>query len=219
MASPAPFRKLKPGPGLTADAAAAAQRRRIHEAMISLVIERGYGRVTVHGLAEFAGVSTHSFYEHYANLEECFAYVCDATLLGALHRAASHSASSRSWEEGVHAGLRSLMEDAAKQPAATRVALVDAFSAGTWIETRVAVAIQAFEQMLVEQMLAFGLRPVAPPLLITGFVAGTMAVVRKRVLTDEAYELPGLAAELSRWILSIPHEQVDPERVDTTEIL
>ena len=208
MASGAPFRKLKPGPGLAADAVAADQRRRIHEAMIGLVIERGYERVTVRGLAELAGVSTHTFYGHYANLEQCFGYICDATLLGALHRAAALSTAGGSWEEAVRAGMRSLLEDVARQPAAARVALVDGFSAGPAIEARVSAAVRTFEQLLVDLMLAFGLRPVAPEMLIGGMVAGVIAVARKTTVVGRADELPGLADELSQWLLSLPREEV-----------
>jgi len=50
-----PLRKLKPGPGLTADVVSADQQRRLRLAMIDLAADRGYENVTVRALTKRAG--------------------------------------------------------------------------------------------------------------------------------------------------------------------
>ena len=55
--------------------------------MVELSAERGYEGVTVRSLTRLAGVSTRSFYKHFANAEECFAHTYDWLVQDALRRA------------------------------------------------------------------------------------------------------------------------------------
>ncbi|MGN6558721.1 MAG: TetR/AcrR family transcriptional regulator, partial [Solirubrobacterales bacterium] len=48
------------------------QRARIHAATTELVDEGGYEALTVTGIARAAGVSSHTFYENFADKEDCF---------------------------------------------------------------------------------------------------------------------------------------------------
>lgn len=45
-------------------------RRLLHEAFISLILERGYDAVTIRDVVERAGVGRSTFYTHFADLEE-----------------------------------------------------------------------------------------------------------------------------------------------------
>src|SRR6516164_10070200 len=49
-----------------------AQRARMLDAMVQSVAEKGYARVAVADVVERAGVSRKTFYEQFANKEECF---------------------------------------------------------------------------------------------------------------------------------------------------
>jgi AcrR family transcriptional regulator len=57
-----------------------AQRVRMLAAMVQAVAERGYGRVTVADVIERAGVSRKTFYEQFANKDDCFLAAYDATV-------------------------------------------------------------------------------------------------------------------------------------------
>jgi AcrR family transcriptional regulator len=52
-------------------------RRLLHEAFISLILERGYDAVTIRDVVERAGVGRSTFYTHFGDLEEVL--VCRAT--------------------------------------------------------------------------------------------------------------------------------------------
>ena len=54
------------------DAWKASQRPRILDAITELVAARGYAGTTVKEIAGAAGVSLSTFYEHFADKEECF---------------------------------------------------------------------------------------------------------------------------------------------------
>ncbi|HET7054345.1 MAG TPA: TetR/AcrR family transcriptional regulator [Solirubrobacterales bacterium] len=65
--------RLPPGRhGLSRDQVAGAQRRRMLEAMIEASAELGYAKVTVADVLKRAGVSRETFYEQFANKEDCF---------------------------------------------------------------------------------------------------------------------------------------------------
>ena len=48
------------------------QRNRMHGAMVEAVALRGYERTSVKQVVGLAGVSRRSFYEQFANKQECF---------------------------------------------------------------------------------------------------------------------------------------------------
>lgn len=202
------FEKLKPGPGLTPDAVFEDQGRRLREAMFELVADRGYGQVSLRGLSKLAGISTHTFYRHYPTLDEFFASICESTMLEALRRMASVSTASRDREERLRAGVRSLMRDLAAQPDAARLALVDALAASPYVRTRMKGATRTFEQLLADLLRGSHGRGTVSRHLVIGMVAGTMRVARTTTMAGRAEELPGLADELTRWLLSLPHEEV-----------
>lgn len=80
--------RLPPGRhGLSRDEVTGSQRNRMLRGMVDAVSERGYANVTVADVIKRAGVSRETFYEQFANKEDCFMAAYDeiiATLLKAL---------------------------------------------------------------------------------------------------------------------------------------
>lgn len=80
--------RLPPGRhGLSRDEVTGSQRERMLRGMVDAVSERGYAVVTVADVIKRAGVSRETFYEQFANKEDCFMAAYDeivATLLKAL---------------------------------------------------------------------------------------------------------------------------------------
>jgi len=58
--------------GLSRDHVLASQRGRMLDAICQAVAEKGYARTAVADVIERAGVSRETFYEHFADKEECF---------------------------------------------------------------------------------------------------------------------------------------------------
>src|SRR6516164_1797887 len=56
------------------------QRVRMLAAMVQAVAEKGYARVAVTDVVERAGVSRKTFYEQFANKDDCFLAAYDATV-------------------------------------------------------------------------------------------------------------------------------------------
>lgn len=123
-------RRLRPGPGATREAVARSQRERLFGAMVASAATKGYRATTVADLVSLSGVSRSSFYEHFSDKAECLTATLD-TLIGAgldlLRRQLEGPGNPK--ERGARA-MQSLLELIASQPAAARLALVDAYSAG-----------------------------------------------------------------------------------------
>jgi AcrR family transcriptional regulator len=191
----APFQKLRPGPGLRADAVASDQRRRLREAMTLLVADRGYDGVTVRGLSQVAGISTRTFYRHFENLEGCFGYVYESTVMGSLRQALKASRNGVSEHDRLAAGIRSMMEDVAARPAGGRLILIDAFDAGSSVRARMRCAGAGFGKLLGSQL---GDAPRAQ--VQNGLVAGLMRISRKTTMAGRTDTLPGLSNEMATWV-------------------
>src|SRR4051794_15717647 len=81
-----------------------SQRTRMLSAMASAVAEKGYSRTAVADVINRAGVSRKTFYEHFANKEECFLAAYDegvGLLLAAIDEAVREAAPD--WLAAPHA--------------------------------------------------------------------------------------------------------------------
>ena len=97
---------------------ARSQRRRILEAMVEVVAERGYPETRVVDIIERAGVSRKTFYELFADKEECFLAAYDHAL-GLLYRGtemAFESATEKTWGWWSRDGA-SVLGDSGESPA------------------------------------------------------------------------------------------------------
>lgn len=197
------YRKLSPGPGMSAHEVASHQRARIHGAMIEIAGERGYNAVTVRELAQLAGVSTRAFYENFDGKEECFLATYDLISRRIAAGVVASQSGERDWLERMRLAFAAFAREIEAKPRAARLALVETFAAGPAALERMRRAEGIFEAMLSE---SFSHSPDGielPPLLVTGLVSGVARVARGRVLAARESELPDLAEDLLEWALCL----------------
>lgn len=202
------FEKLKPGPGLSRDQVLANQQLRLRTAIISLVATRGWNGVRVRTLARMANVSSASFYRSFSNTDECLASAVEETMAEVARRARSVQRPDADWHVSLRAVLKAIAEQMASHLDATRVFLVDAFSAGPATRRRVPPAIADLENVLIR---SFETAPNAPPVprhLVAGMTAGMLRVIRRAALSGDLEELPALAGPLSQWMASLAQHEV-----------
>jgi AcrR family transcriptional regulator len=202
------FTKLRPGPGLSAEEVLSDQRRRLHGAVIALVDGDGWNGLRVRNLVQTAGVSTATFYKHFANADECLASAFDAAMSEALDRSADAQRRRVHWRDSLGAAVEVLMETFARDPQVARVALLDVFSAGLGARRRIGFAIAELERLVATSFQTAPKPVTAPRHLIAGMTAGMMRLARKTTMAGRGEELPGLANELCEWMTSLPHPEV-----------
>ena len=203
------FAKLSPGPGMSADEVATHQRARIHSAMVELAGESGYKSVTVRALTKRAGVSTKAFYEHFSDKEDCFLQTYECITRRAVKRIIAAQAGETDWRERLRRAFGAFGRELEQEQRAARLVLIEVYALGSPALAQAQRTEAMFEAMVAE---SFSRSPddlTMPPLLIKGIVAGTLRVVRSRLLAGDAAALSGLGDELAEWALSYYNDALD----------
>jgi AcrR family transcriptional regulator len=196
------FAKLSPGPGTPASEVAASQRSRFFAAMIQLVAERGYGKVTVQDLSGVAKVSTRAFYENFRGKEDCFVQTHELVVRRTAQRVIASQSGERNWRERLRLGFRAFIRELEREPQAARLALVDAYLDGPAARAQARKAELLFGSMLAE---SFGHDPDGPPVssvVVEAMVTGIAEVGRRHILSGKRHAFPRIADELVEWTLA-----------------
>ena len=174
--------------------------------MVELAADQGFEHVTVRQLTQKAGVSSRTFYRHFANREQCLASSAESVGRAFLSRAARSTSGQPDWESQVKAILRSLFGDFAGRPRATQVVLVEALVAGRPGRRQAREATADLERLFARLFAADPSSAAASRSLVIGTVAGVIRVATATTLTGRAAQLPGLASKLSDWVLAVHDE-------------
>lgn len=179
----------------------APQRERILDASERLIAEHGVAGTSIEAIVKAAGVSSVTFYEFFADKEECFVAAFDrAADAGAdgLARAAAGdpAAGGLSWPEQIATGIRALTELIPAQPERARLCLVEAQTGGPELSARFEAALDRVAAKLCEGR---RLKTAPPDLPATHeeATAGALAwLLRERLETGEPDGLGALYPEL-----------------------
>ena len=122
------------------------QRRRLFEAAATVFARMGYADATAEAIAREAGMSKATFYEHFANKEECILALFDeaATEIMRAMAAASDEHGHASYEERVSAGVHAFLETLCAFPAQAQTLLVQIIGAGPRAAARRDAILEAF---------------------------------------------------------------------------
>jgi AcrR family transcriptional regulator len=194
------YAKLRPGPGLAQSEVAADQLRRLRAAMVELVDKCGYRPLTVRQLCRLAGVSTSTFYGFFADKEACLTHTYGATVRAAMLRlrGALGPAPAEDPRERLLLAFQALLEAVDANPAAARMALLEAPAAGSEAAASARSWEARFAAVVADCFAAAGPRRPAE-LFSRAVVAGAAHVLRSRLLGGEPLDRRELAGELADW--------------------
>ena len=188
--------------GLAPEAVRANQRARIFGATVELVNARGYATTTVQDIVTAANVSKRTFYDLFGNKEDCFLWVFDVIAGRAIRRVNEAYRAENEWSDQLRSGFAVFVQEVIDEPAAARLALVEALGAGPVLLKRMDSASAVFERMVRTSFDAAPDRVELPSIIAKGIVGGISRVVRQRLVEDRIDELPGIADELLAWTLT-----------------
>jgi AcrR family transcriptional regulator len=180
--------------GLSRGEVLASQRGRMLDAICRAVADKGYARTSVADVIEAAGVSRETFYEHFADKEECFlaAYeLASATLQGAIADALQPDTADPL--ERYDRAMVAYLETMSRERAYARVFLVDVYGAGPAALARRFRVFQGFVDMIAG---LFGARSAADRALCEALVGAVSSLVTIRVAVGEFDQLPGLRGQI-----------------------
>ena len=182
--------------GLDRDVVAASQRARLLEAVGRAVADRGYATATIHDIVRGAGVSKKTFYEHFADKQECFVAAYDAAAEELYRRVRDAHGTGNDWLERTRAGIRAYLHWLAAEPALARVFLIEVAAAGPRaaeargrIRDRYAVLMRELQEEARADLPAL---PRLPDEVFHATVAAVDELVVRRIREAGARELPEL---------------------------
>lgn len=178
------------------------QRARIHGAMVEAIAHNGYERTSVKQVIGLAGVSRRSFYEQFANKEECFLATFDLLVRRKLKQIRNtYLATDGPLSERARAVFARFAEMAAEDRNAALLVVLEAQRVGPAGALRLHKAAGVWEQLLAY---TFAESPGATPLPmpIVRAIAGGVHGIASAFLRDEhAGSSIDLAEELASWTM------------------
>jgi AcrR family transcriptional regulator len=188
--------------GLPREHVSEIQRMRILAAMADVASERGAGSVTVAHVVARAGVSRRTFYDLFADREECFLAAFDEAIarVRAVVVAAAHGHDS--WRERVRAGLWALLVFLDDEPALARLCVVESLAAGPRVLERRGALLRTLVAVVDEGRGAMPAKaPVPPRLTAEGVVGAVLSVIHTRLAEGDGEPLRSVVGELMSTIV------------------
>jgi len=177
------------------------QRARIHGAMVEAVSENGYQDTSVKRVIGLAGVSRRSFYEQFANKEECFFATFDLIVRREVKQIRkAYLAADGPFERRAHAVFATLARLTAEERNANALVALEAQRSGVAGVRRLRDAIGVCEQMLAHGF-AEGRGVVVLPLPIVRAIAGGLHNTLAAFLREHTADSVDLAGEMLAWTM------------------
>jgi len=178
--------------GLDRDVVEASQRTRLLEAVGRAVAERGYAAATIDDVVRGAGVSKKTFYEHFADKEDCFLAAYEAASEELFRRIREAHAAHEDWLERTRAGITAYLRWLAAEPALARVFLIEVAAAGPRALERRERLRDRYAELMRERQGDAATQPRLPIEIFHAVVAGVDDLVVRHIRERGAEDLPQL---------------------------
>ncbi len=131
---------------------ASSQRERILVATGALVAEKGCAKTSIEAIVKRAGVSSVTFYEHFADKEECFVAAFDRAVGEMRVELAAAAPAALPWDERVRAGLAAMLAAIDADPPRARLCFVEAQQGGPRLSAHYEAALDAVADELSDSL-------------------------------------------------------------------
>jgi AcrR family transcriptional regulator len=181
--------------GLPRELVVENQRARMISSMIQTVAEHGYGRATIANVTKPAKISRRTFYETFADREDCYRAAYEASF-EYLRDAAVEGAGGQAWPGSVRAGLEALLESLAAHPQLASFFLVSPATVGDEIACRHHRAMRELVEALVAKAPKAAGGRIGGDTRIEALAGGLARLASMKVNAGTAGELPALLPDL-----------------------
>src|SRR6201994_2065228 len=164
------------------------QRSRMLAAAREAVEEVGYGRMTVAQVIGRAKVSRKTFYDVFADREDCFLAALEQSVAQAGRHVKAAYDEQTAWREGVRAGLAELLVFFDEEPTLARLVLVEALGAGPRVLERRAEILDELAKIVDQGRFATSAGREPPEVVAEGVVGAVFAVLHTRALGEDGDE-------------------------------
>lgn len=172
------------------------QRERMLLAVAEAVAEQGFATTTVADIIARARLSRRTFYEHFADKEECYLAAYDTVVEQLLTAVGQAYEQADGWPQKVHDGLETFLVYLAAEPAFARMCIVEVVAAGPEARGRRDAAMRVFVDFL-EPGRAEAPRGLTVPALTAEIVVGGIyEIIYSRLQHDAAGQLVEMLPDL-----------------------
>ena len=184
------------------------QKQRLFDAAATVFSQVGYAEASAEAISRQAGMSKATFYEHFANKEECLVALFEHATSWFLAELVSASrGAERNFEERHSAGLRAILKSIADNPPLAQAILVETVGAGPRLaELRIAT-LNAFARVMYEQTVRAaeltGGPAFASPDEAFAIVGATFELVSRQLRTGEPPRVLDLQPLIERLIIGL----------------
>lgn len=159
----------------------ALQRARMLAAAMEVSAEYGAANITVAHIVARSGVSRRTFYEVFADREDCFLAAFDEALERATRHVRAVYDSHAGWADRIRASLLALLSFFEDEPFAARLLLVESLGAGPKALQRRSRALEPVTRALDEGRRFGKTGAQAPPLTAEGVVGAVCSLLHARL--------------------------------------
>src|ERR1044072_2669491 len=205
----------KPPPGrhlIPRDFVSQNQRERMLLATAELVAERGDQKTTIELIAKTARGALVTFYEHFANKEECFLASFDESVAGAGEVFAELVDAEQPWADQIAAGLEVFLEMVVAEPARAKLCIVESQAAGAAALARYQAMLESVAPKLREGREHNPRASRLPDGLEVAIVGGLVWLVPPRLVADRRDDLKELLPEMLQVTLTPYVGEVEASR-------
>jgi AcrR family transcriptional regulator/DNA-binding MarR family transcriptional regulator len=195
--------RLRPGPnGLPRGQVTQIQRSRMLAAAVDAVAEVGYARMTVAQVISRARVSRKTFYDVFADREDCFLAAFEqASSQARLIAREAYERQGGVWREGVRAALGRLLVFLDEEPSLAKLCVVEVLAGGEKVLERRAELLEEIAAVIDQGRDLTSTSSEPPAMTAEGIVGGVFAVLHTRLLDDSDEPLTDLLAPLMSMIV------------------
>lgn len=177
------------------------QRSRLLAGAVGSIEELGYARTTVGSITNRARVSRRTFYELFANCDECLAAVLEDVVDAIAGELVGGDLERLGWRERVRGGLWTILSFLDREPALARVCVVQALRGGPEVLGRREEIFARLVRVVDEGRLEGARGAQCTPLTAEGLVGAAFTIVYARLLRGERRPLTDLFGELMGMIV------------------
>ena len=168
------------------------QYTRLLDAALAVVAEEGLRGASATRVSGRAGMSTKSFYDLFANREDCFLAVFDRAVDQLATAAGPVWAAEGEWVERVRAALTVLLAALEREPALGNVVFLEALGAGPRVLARRAEVLDRVAGFLDEGRVGSPLAEVLPSLTAAGVAGAAFSMIHALLAQDSQGPGPSL---------------------------
>ncbi len=177
------------------------QRSRLLAGAVATIDELGYPQATVGQITGRARLSRRTFYQMFANRDECFAAVLEELVATVVGELAAASIEGLPWRERVRTGVWRILAFFDREPALARVCVVQALRAGPLVLGRREAVLAQLAGVIDEGRTDGGRGDGLTPVTAEGVVGAAFAILYSRLSRGESEPLTGLLGELMAMVV------------------